>query len=66
MMIIIIAIIYFFCLRYLINSWKLLSENPQPHPEKIHSLLFTHYPLPKKIEKCESPLFANIENFNML
>ena len=42
---------------YLINRWKLLSENPQAHPEKIHSP-------PQKIEKVQIPLFANIEHFS--
>ena len=37
-MVMIIAIIYiFYLMRYLINSWKLLSENPQPPtPQKKH------------------------------
>ena len=48
----------------MINSWKLLSENPQPPrpppspcaPEKIHSPLHIH-----KVQV--SPFFANIETF---
>ena len=56
---------------YLINSWKLLSENPQPPPpEKTHSPIFTHSPLKiQKIQKFKMqapPLFANIENFSGL
>ena len=47
---------------YLINSWKLLSENPQPPSEKIHSPIFTHCPLPKKSETASPPVFAKIEN----
>ena len=66
-MIMIIAIIYiFYLMRYLINSWKLLSENPQPptpqkniHPHPL--LLFR----PLKIQKVQvTPLFANIEDFS--
>ena len=55
----IMIMINVFCLMwYLINSWKLLSENPQPHPEKIHSPLFTHYSLPpKKFQKVQAPAF---------
>ena len=63
-MIMIIAIIYIFYLMwYLINSWKLLSENPQVPTEKIHSLLFTHSPPPENSKIASAPLFTNIENF---
>ena len=47
---------------YLINSWKLLSENPQPPSEKMYSPIFTHCPLPKNSEIASSPVFAKIEN----
>ena len=41
----------FYLMRYLINNWKLLPENPQPPP-------------PLKNSKIASPLlFANIEKF---
>ena len=49
---------------HLINSRKLLSENPQlPPPEKIHSPLFTHSPL--KIQKVQVPpsFLATLKNF---
>ena len=36
-MIIWLLVMIFYLMWYLINSWKLLSENPQPPPEKIHS-----------------------------
>ena len=53
-MFLIIAIIYIFfiLLWYLINSWKLLSENPQPPPppEKINS--------PLKIQEVQVPPFC--------
>ena len=56
-MFMIIAIIYIFLsLRYLINSWKLLSENPQPPPEKIHYPSFLLTP-PTKIQKVQVPPF---------
>ena len=46
---------------YLINSWKLLSENPQPTPLKkihIYSPIFTHSPLKiQKIQNACPPLF---------
>ena len=70
-MVMIIAII-FYLMSYLINSWKLLSENPQPRPppptppqkKNIHPhplLLFR----PLKIQKVQvAPLFANIEDFS--
>ena len=46
-----IAIIYiFYFMWYLINSWKVLSENPQVPPERIH------YPL--KLEKVQVPPFC--------
>ena len=55
-------------MRSLINSWKLLSENPQflpPLPEKIPPYF---YSLPyEKLKKCKyspPPLFANTENFS--
>ena len=62
-MIMVIAVIYifFYLMWCLINSSKLLSENPQAPPEKIHSLLLTHSPL--KIHKVQGPLFANTRNF---
>ena len=46
-MIMIIAIIYifFYLLRYLINRWKLLSENPQPPLNKIHPLFLLTPPV---------------------
>ena len=62
-MIMIIAIIYiFYLMRYLINSWKLLSENLQlPAPPKIPlpPILLTPPPPPfkKKIQKLQVPLF---------
>ena len=47
-----IAIIYiFYVMRYLINSWKLLSENPQLPSLKKCTLHFT-------------PLFGNIVHFS--
>ena len=49
-------------MRYLIKSWKLLSENPLAPPEKIHSLLFTNSPY--KFKSASPPLFANIEKFS--
>ena len=57
-MIMIIAIIYIFYLMwYLINSWKLLSENLQAPLEKIHSPPFYH-PLPKNSRSASpSPLY---------
>ena len=36
-MIIWLLVMIFYLMWYLINSWKLLSENPQSPPEKIHS-----------------------------
>ena len=49
-------------MRYLIKSWKLLSENPLAPPEKIHSLLFTNSPL--QIQKCKStPFCKHWKNF---
>ena len=55
----IIAIIHIF-LSYVIfdQQLKLLSENPQPPPEKIHSVLFTHSPPPVKIQKVQVPPFC--------
>ena len=62
--IMIIAIIYiFYLMRYLIISWKLLSQNPQLPPEKIHltappsppPFLFTP---PLKIQKVQVPTFC--------
>ena len=41
---------------------ELLSEKAQVPPEKIYSP-FLLTPL-LKIQKCKSPLFANIENFS--
>ena len=72
-MIMIIAIIYIFYLMwYLINSWKLRSENPQAPLEKIHSPPFYH-PLSKNsrsVSPCHPPptipphrVFDNFENF---
>ena len=63
-MIMIIAIIYISLSWYFINSWKSLSENPQPPPsEKTHSFLFTHS-TPLKIQKVQvHPLLANNEHF---
>ena len=56
-MIIIIAIIYMFYLMwYLISNRKLLSENPQGPPEKIHSPHFTHSS-PLKFQKVQVPSF---------
>ena len=49
-------------MRYLIKSWKLLSENPLAPPEKIHSLLFTNSPY--KFKSASPPLFANIEKIS--
>ena len=50
-MIMIIAIIYiFYVMWYLINSWKLLSENPQP-PIPWKNPLPPFYPIPPKIQK---------------
>ena len=43
---------FFYLIWYLINSGKLLSENPQAHPEKVHSPL----------KSASPPLFDNIEN----
>ena len=43
------------------NSWKLLSENPQT-PKKILSLLFTHFPL-KDSKNVSLLFFGNIEIF---
>ena len=40
---------FFYLIWYLINSGKLLSENPQTHPEKVHS--------PLKIQKVQVTLF---------
>ena len=56
-MIMIIAIIYIF-LSYviLINSWKLLSENPQAPLKKSTP------PYKNSKSACPPPLFANIEN----
>ena len=49
-------------MRYLIKSWKLLSENPLAPPEKIHSLFFTNSPL--QIQKCKStPFCKHWKNF---
>ena len=62
-MIMIKAVIYIFLniMWYLMNSWKLLSKNPQT-PKKILSHLFTQFPL--KDSKNVSPLFfGNIEIF---
>ena len=56
-MIMITAIIYiFYLMQHLINSWKLLPENPQPPWKNLP-------PPPLKIQKVQAPLFANIENF---
>ena len=58
----IIAIINIIFMWNFINSWKLISENPQHHPEKIHYPLFTHS-LPKN-SKSESPLSVpTLKNF---
>ena len=61
-MIIAIIYIYFYIMWYLMNSWKLLSENPQPPLEKSTPHFFlTSFP---KNSKIASPLlFANIGNF---
>ena len=63
--IMIIAIIYiFYIMKYLIISWKLLSENPQLPPEKIYPTppplprpFFTH--CPTKNPKSASPYFLS-------
>ena len=63
-MIMIIAIIYIFYLMWhLINSWKLLSENPQA-PLKKSTLPFLLIPPHKKSKISSSALLANIENFS--
>ena len=54
--IMITAIIYIFCrMGYLMNSRKLLPENPQPPLKPL--LPFTHSPL-LKIQKVQAPLFC--------
>ena len=59
-MIMIIGIICFFYLMWdLINSWKLFSENPQPHSpphEKNHSPFLL---IPPKNSKSASPPFLS-------
>ena len=58
----IIAIINIIFMWNFINSWKLLSENPQHHPEKIRYPFFTHS-LPKN-SKSASPLSVpTLKNF---
>ena len=64
-MITIIAAIYIFYLMwYFINSWKLVSENPQDHPppDKSHPPHF--YSVPPKSSKSASYPFSNIETFS--
>ena len=60
-MLMIITILYiFFLMRYLINSWKLLSKNPQPPPfslKKSTTHLFAHTPT-KNSKKCKSSPFS--------
>ena len=57
-MIMIIVLIYFFYLMwYLINSWKLLSENTQASPR-------TNPLSPLKIQKLPVLPFVNIRNFS--
>ena len=56
---------------YLINSWKLLSENPHHPPLKMFSPPFFSHPTspisPLKIQKSASPaLFDNIEHLSGL
>ena len=67
-MIVIIAIIYifFYCLRYLINSWKLLSESPQQPPPPSPWKKSTTLPPPKNSKSASPPLFGNIQNFSGL
>ena len=57
--IIITAIIYIYLTWYLLNSCRLLSENPQPPPLKKSTppFLFT-FPLKFKFKKCKSPLIV--------
>ena len=54
--------IFFYLMGYLINSWKLLSENPQSFPLKKSVPPFTHSPL--KIQKVQVPPFLpTLKNF---
>ena len=63
--IIIIAVIYiFYLIWYLINSWKLLSGNPQPSPLKKFTPLLLLTPPPKNSKSLSPPLFVNIEDFS--
>ena len=67
-MVMIVAIIYifFYLMRYLINSCKLLSENlhSPPYQKKIHPCpFFTHSPT-KNSKSASPPLFAIIEHFS--
>ena len=63
-MITIIAAIYIFYLMwYFINSWKLVSENPQDHPppDKSHPPIFTQCPL--KVQKVQVTPFPTSKLF---
>ena len=54
-------------MRSLINSWKLLLENPQFLPPFLKKSLpiFTHFPTKNsKSASTPPPLFANTENFS--
>ena len=62
-MIMIIGIIYiFFFLWYLINSWKLLAENPQASLNQSTPPFLLTPSL--KIQKLQVPPFPSIENFS--
>ena len=43
---------------YLINSWKLFSENPQPHPHPMKKTTPLFYSFPLKIQKVQVPPFC--------
>ena len=67
MVIMIIAVIYIFLSSVIFDQQLKITfrKSLAPSPWKNHSPLFTHsLPPPKKIKKCKSPLFANIENFS--
>ena len=51
-------------MRYLINSWKLLLENPQSHPEKIQPPFILTPPTKFQKVQVPPPLFTNTENFS--
>ena len=68
-MVMIIAIIYiFYLMRYLINSWKLLSENPQPPPPpQIKSIPpFTHSPTKNSKSARLPPILPTLNIFQAL